>query len=350
MDGGGTLPSRGEILKPAGAGVSSPRLELPGLIAFNPTRSQPVNPDEPLARLSQLQADLAERERVGRRLDAATRELAAIRSRLSVLRKQLVKEGVDVARLGRLSLHSLFYTVLGSKKEQLQKERQEHLAARLAHESAAQEKRALEAEIAELEARIAHLDDVRGRYGDFASANETGGVAGELIELSERRGKLEDSLREIEEALQAGVAARGSLRSVLRSLSSAGAWGVWDMLGGGLLVTAMKHSKIDDARRQAHGASSRLGRFRRELEDVRTSTDLDVGVGGFETFADYFFDGLIFDWVVQSRIHDSERRVKHALAAVNGLLAGLRRKHASAQADLEIVRTALARRSEAQGT
>ena len=27
------------------------------------------------------------------------------------------------------------------------------------------------------------------------------------------------------------------------------------------------------------------------------------------TFADYFFDGLIVDWVVQSRINDAKKRV-----------------------------------------
>mgnify|MGYP001559106142 CR=1 FL=1 len=32
--------------------------------------------------------------------------------------------------------------------------------------------------------------------------------------------------------------------------------------------------------------------------------NIDINIGSFETFADYFFDGLISDWVVQSGIHE----------------------------------------------
>ncbi|WP_077368186.1 hypothetical protein [Anaerosalibacter sp. Marseille-P3206] len=39
------------------------------------------------------------------------------------------------------------------------------------------------------------------------------------------------------------------------------------------------------------------------------STDIDINISSFDTFADYFFDGLIFDWIVQSKINDSLNRV-----------------------------------------
>lgn len=39
------------------------------------------------------------------------------------------------------------------------------------------------------------------------------------------------------------------------------------------------------------------------------STDIDINISSFDTFADYFFDGLIFDWIVQSKINDSLDRV-----------------------------------------
>ena len=39
------------------------------------------------------------------------------------------------------------------------------------------------------------------------------------------------------------------------------------------------------------------------------STDIDINISSFDTFADYFFDGFIFDWIVQSKINDSLDRV-----------------------------------------
>jgi hypothetical protein len=44
--------------------------------------------------------------------------------------------------------------------------------------------------------------------------------------------------------------------------------------------------------------------------------DLQVEIGDFETFADYFIDGLIIDWVVQSKISESLAQVENARSSV----------------------------------
>ena len=85
------------------------------------------------------------------------------------------------------------------------------------------------------------------------------------------------------------------------------------MLGGGLLATAAKHSHMDEARDAAYHIQNLLLRFRRELADVQgLSGTLVEEVGSFETFADYFFDGLIVDWVVQSKIDRSLDNARRA--------------------------------------
>jgi len=38
---------------------------------------------------------------------------------------------------------------------------------------------------------------------------------------------------------------------------------------------------------------------------VRVDLNLNVDISGFSVFADYFFDGLIADWVVQSKINQA---------------------------------------------
>ncbi|NLL62799.1 MAG: hypothetical protein GX241_00935, partial [Ruminococcaceae bacterium] len=40
----------------------------------------------------------------------------------------------------------------------------------------------------------------------------------------------------------------------------------------------------------------------------------------FVKFADFFFDGLISDWIVQSRIHDSQESVNNVRRDVNNVL------------------------------
>lgn len=43
----------------------------------------------------------------------------------------------------------------------------------------------------------------------------------------------------------------------------------------------------------------------------------------FFTFADYFFDGIVADWLVQSKINDARRQVENAIVKVNYVMGQL---------------------------
>jgi len=131
------------------------------------------------------------------------------------------------------------------------------------------------------------------------------GPASRLLQLSEPLADARSDVRELDEAIDAGNRVLDGLDHAIASLKSAGGWGVWDLLGGGIVATAVKHSRIDDARASIHRVQELLWRFRRELGDVEADPDVGVDLSSFEAFADYFFDGLIVDWIVQSRIESS---------------------------------------------
>lgn len=133
-----------------------------------------------------------------------------------------------------------------------------------------------------------------------------------------------DYRREVNEAIQAGSQALASLRQAKESLDSAGNWGILDMLGGGLISTFVKHSKMNDAESLVEQARRDLKRFQRELKDVDTIADFHIETGDFLAFADYFFDGIIADWLMQSRINDAKRQVDSAIQNVEGILRRLR--------------------------
>lgn len=133
-----------------------------------------------------------------------------------------------------------------------------------------------------------------------------------------------DHQREINEAIQAGNQALRSLRQAKECLNSAGNWGIVDLLGGGLISTFVKHSKMKDADGLIQQARSDLRYFSRELMDVDSVSDFHIETGDFLSFADYFFDGLIADWLVQSRINDAKRQVDNAIQNVEEILRRLR--------------------------
>ena len=128
-----------------------------------------------------------------------------------------------------------------------------------------------------------------------------------------------------------------SLQDVHAELAAAAGWGTWDMLGGDMIATIAKHSKIDSAKQKGQYAQLNLERFQEELADAGVRLNLALEIDGFSKFADFFFDGIISDWIVQCKIqnassvcsatltcvqlavHQCERRLKEVNQAVEGL-------------------------------
>jgi DNA repair exonuclease SbcCD ATPase subunit len=303
-----------------------------------------------LKELNQRLVELKELQRQQRKLQYHLKDtlerLEQERSRLAELESMLEKEDRDVTQLENLSIKGLFYTILGSKEEQLQKERQESLAARLKYDRSRYEVDELSREASDLKDKLSGLEDVDARYQSVLAqkadllAHSDDPQARKLLELSDQLADAQADSREIREALDAGQAASNSLKHVIEALQSASGWGVWDMLGGGLLATAVKHSRMDEARDAAYHTQDLLRRFRRELADVPgLPGNLVEEVGSFETFADYFFDGLIVDWVVQSKIDRSLENTRSAYDRVATILSRLQRRQKEAQDRLEKLTT-----------
>jgi hypothetical protein len=130
--------------------------------------------------------------------------------------------------------------------------------------------------------------------------------------------------KEIDEAIASGEAALFSLKEAQNKLYSARNWGIFDMLGGGLISDIIKHSKMNDASAYLEEAKRDLLVFQRELQDVQGTVDLKVDVSEFLTFADFFFDGFIMDYVVQTKIAEARRQIEQAIPLVEGLVNDLK--------------------------
>ena len=81
-----------------------------------------------------------------------------------------------------------------------------------------------------------------------------------------------------------------------------------------------KHSRIDAARAHAHEAEEHLRSFEKELADANERLGLSLNIGTFATFADYFFDGLIADWVMQSKVQRASSACSSAMTRVSDVL------------------------------
>ncbi len=133
-----------------------------------------------------------------------------------------------------------------------------------------------------------------------------------------------DERKEIREAVIAGERALSSLRAAKDRLDSARRWGVMDLFGGNVISGFVKHSRMSDASRCVEQAKDDLRRFQDELSDVQDLQRLDIGIGDFMTFADFFFDGFLADIFVQSKINDARRNVEEAIRRVEEMLRRLK--------------------------
>ena len=133
-----------------------------------------------------------------------------------------------------------------------------------------------------------------------------------------------DESKEIREAVISGEKALVSLKEAKSYLDSARNWGMVDLFGGNLFSGLMKHSNIDRASQAMDRAKHDLHDFQRELNDVRDLPDMHIDMGDFMTFADYFFDGFIVDFMVQSKINEARQQVNNAISRMEGILRQIR--------------------------
>lgn len=280
--------------------------------------------------LQELQQGIYRCRRIDRMIKSLNEQRSEQEKKQSELEYELKKENLDVEKLSKMSILSVFYTILGSKKKQIEKERQEVLAAQLKLEDINRQIAETKSRISELRAERMEVRSSEQKYNELLQKKyeiliqNDAENAEKIVELENKIEAYKANLREISEAISAGNSVIYSLDKVDKSLDSAEGWGKWDMwAGGGLITDMIKHGHIDDAKNAASEVQRLLNRFRTELADVRVSSSITIEIDGFVKFADFFFDGLIADWVVLSKIHDSQESVNRVRREVNNVVRKL---------------------------
>ena len=121
------------------------------------------------------------------------------------------------------------------------------------------------------------------------------------------------------------------------SLDSASGWATWDLLGGDIIADVIKHGHMDDAQRGIEQLQRALRDFRTELADVRIDDDLDFQMDGFTSFGDWFFDGLIFDWMAMDHISKSSVQIQNTQNQLAMAISKLQDMQSAAALELEEV-------------
>lgn len=264
-------------------------------------------------------------------------ELVLLKQKQSELKIILAKENLDVAKLENKSIVSLFYSIMGSLDQHIDKEQQESFAAQLKYEQAARDTEDLENRITELTEERLQYQTCESDYQrlfmqkkELLVRNKVK-AAQDILARTEELNLYKIRVKETREAIGAGNRVLSSLNHVFSSLESAERWGTWDMLGGGLFVDLAKHSELDDAQSELMSTQQLLRAFTAELTDVKISSDISLQTEGFAKFADFFFDGIFADWNMQAKIGHSKDNIVQVIDQVESVISNLREMEASDQ-------------------
>lgn len=252
-----------------------------------------------------------------------------LRSKVDTLDKKRLKEQKDVDKIEGRSLAAFFYELVGKQEEKLSKERREAYEALVKYEAALRELEMVDAKISSSESELESLqgceDTYRSAFERKLEEVKNSGIpeAKSILELSEKMVTVENQLKEIDEAIKAGMEAKTKAENVVSELDSAESWGVYDMLGGGMISSMIKHDHIDSAQDQIEDVQLAIRSFNTELADVVAAKELKLNIGGMLRFADTWFDGFFVDLMVQDEIKQALSNVQEIVERIVSVLVEL---------------------------
>ena len=292
-------------------------------------------------KINEVLEKLVELKKVEKHFQSTMTQLNDSYRKLDELHDILEKEYQDVKELEGMSMKSLFHKVLGSKEQQIEKERQEYLQASLKYNDFKKSVELLEYERDLLKKKITDVTVYENKLNQLKSIREK-----ELLMSDTRQGKelmrvvhLLDNLtsqkKEFAEARQSGSDALHHLSVLIQHLKKAKDWGAWDMMGKNNRQAAYyKRGAIDNAREASYQAKHHLNRFQKELYDIgEQQYNFDINIGTFNSFSDIFFDNLISDWIIQQKIKNALHNVESSYDTVQRLLQSIDHKLLSIDAE-----------------
>jgi len=229
---------------------------------------------------------------------------------LAKLQPQLLKEERDVEKLEGKNMYSLFLTVLGTKKEQLEKERQEYIQVFLKVKGLEKNLEILNEEKTLLQKTFSGLEKVDEDFNVLMKKKihllmKSNTFPEELLVYNEKISSYKIKIRELQTCIKKGEVAQKYLRKVINFLDGLENWGIERR------VSQRGKKKIGRANKDVFLANNFLQRFEGELAELEDYFDLDFHreIEQFENFLDQFVDALITDWIVKHRIFNASNLV-----------------------------------------
>ncbi len=227
---------------------------------------------------------------------------------LRIVSKALAEEQADLDKLEDQTLYTTFLYILGNKKEQVEKARQDYLTQYMQFQGLTNNLKSLKEERSLLEKSYSGLHGID---------HEFDALIAEKLKLlknlkqypkaisvhTEKIANHKAKIRELELITKRGIMAKKHLHKVVIALEQIEHWGSRNQTS--LPRGATK--KIDRINKDIYVANNFLQKYEDELYDISDLFQLDYKkeVTLLERFLDQFIDCLITDWIVKNKIENA---------------------------------------------
>ena len=125
--------------------------------------------------------------------------------------------------------------------------------------------------------------------------------------------------QKIEEILATGRMTLDSLRQAQIKLDSVKSWITIDGFGGSLLISIVKHSKIEETLQVLEEAKKNVRRFQLQLKTIELPMEVKKDVGIFVSFATFFLDGTVENYLIKERVNDVTEQLDDAVKMIEAI-------------------------------
>lgn len=283
-----------------------------------------MNLDNIAEKLAQIAELYFLAEKSDNRLSVIEHELEALYSDLDIHRNIMHAEHQDVVKLEKMSKHFLFAKILGSREQELERERQEYLQTVLEYNAIAHEIELFEYEKVILKKKADEKDDLKKMRDYYLKIKEqkilynNGDNNGVIKKLNGEIERLNLLKREIKEAVDVANVTRGYLKRAIHYLKSMDNFGAYAIDG----LTYSKKKLLNKAIKDAIQVKVYIKKLDKEMNDIYNKYELP-SMYKYDAFIDSFHQNLITDWVLKNKLKSAQASLESGQEQLLRILATL---------------------------
>lgn len=258
-----------------------------------------------------IELDRSKQKKLKNNLLAIENEISNTEKTFEELKNKLSKEKKDVDKLESFTLSYIYFKMKGNIDEKISKEKFEFLEAQAKYIECEDYLKRLLLNKKEILNEISQLGDLNLKYNHLLNKSSdyilslNNDKSKNVSKILEKIKFISIEKREIQEALFEGDRLIPYIDNAISSLNSAKNWGIYDMMGGDLIATMAKRSKMSDASNALNSIKIMLNRYNSELNDLSEDISVSLNLDSFSGFMDYFFDNFFTDYFIQGKINSA---------------------------------------------